>query len=67
MHFSQNILRFWLDQPAVYGVRIGGFNVLFEDWANPAFVSSDLGKTMEFLEELRNITREYTEKDGLDR
>ena len=53
--------------PSVYGVRIGGFNVLFEDWTNVNYVSSDLEKTLEFLEELRNITREYSEVDGLDR
>ena len=51
----------------MFGVRIGGFNVLFEDGTNDGFVSSDLDKTMDFLGEMRNITREYSAVDGLDR
>lgn len=61
------VLRFWLDKPGVTGLRIGGFNLLFEDFAISNTVSSDVNKTITFFNELQSIAQEYSDVDKLER
>ncbi len=49
------------------GVHIGGFNLLFEGPYVNEIVWSDRNATMEFLEELHTVSKEFSAKDGLDR
>ncbi|CAM6053455.1 unnamed protein product [Sphagnum tenellum] len=66
-HDLELILRFWLEKPAVYGFRISGFHILFEDFDDLDHVSSDRNKTAAFFRELRRIGSEYSDKDGIQR
>ncbi len=60
-------MEYWLEKPAVYGFRIGAFNVLFEDFDNVATPSSQQNQTLEFLSMLRDLTAKYSSRDGLQR
>ena len=46
--------------PAVYGVHIGSFNLLIEDVEYNK--RSDGEATMEFFQELKNITKEFEDR-----
>ena len=59
----QDILHYWLDMPAVYGVHIGSFNLLIEDVENDK--RSDAEATMEFFHELKNISKEHEDRDEM--
>ena len=65
MYQPQDTLYHWLDMPAVYGVHIGSFNLLIEDVDGGR--RSDAEATHEFFLELKNITREFEERDGVVR
>ena len=56
------IFRYLLNLPAVYGVQIGGFNVLFDEDRNGTRVS-DVNATVNFLAGLREIAEGFR-KDG---
>ncbi len=57
---------FWLQKPGVLGFRISTFNYLFEDWEFDEKIVSDVEKTMEFLDELRELADGYA-SDGFER
>ena len=59
----QDILSYWLEMPAVYGVHIGSFNLLIEDVEYNK--RSDGEATMEFFQELKNITKEFEDRDEM--
>lgn len=54
-----------MDQPAVHGIQIGGFNVLFESDESDQFIKSDVDATLDFLEEFRSIATEYETEEEL--
>ena len=45
----------------MYGVHIGSFNLLIEDAENDE--RSDAEATLDFFYELKNITKEFEERD----
>ena len=49
------------------GFHISGFNILVEDFSKNDTLMSDVDATLEFLERIHNKTKEYSEKDSLDR
>jgi hypothetical protein len=49
------------------GFHISGFNVLMESYNNQLQVVANVNATMTFLAELHEITKTYSEVDGLDR
>eukprot|EP00095_Tigriopus_kingsejongensis_P010326 maker-scaffold187_size272365-snap-gene-1.32 protein:Tk10326 transcript:maker-scaffold187_size272365-snap-gene-1.32-mRNA-1 annotation:"neutral and basic amino acid transport protein rbat" len=63
------ILAFWLEKSPVFGVRIGGFNLLFEDESDQRteIIKSDVEATLEFLDELRGIAKNISQKDNTQR
>ncbi|XP_059084164.1 maltase 2-like [Tigriopus californicus] len=65
----KEIFKFWLSKSPIFGVRIGAFNLLFEDDSDQTteVIKSDVEATLEFLDELRDIAEVLADADGTKR
>ena len=49
------------------GIHITGFDILIESWDNNEHIETDLERTLEFLEEIHNLTKTFSAVDTMDR
>ena len=62
-------MRYWLDRNLM-GFHIGGFNILIEedeDQNTSELIRTNVSASIDFLKDLHEISKEYSDRDGLDR